>query len=108
MPANGDRWSEDRWNRLVTRWISDFGPDAAARMIESTIYECGSERITIPSIKDLQRRERDRKICSLFQGNYQELAARFDLDECTIRRIILKQRMIDRSKDQPKNTETAD
>lgn len=96
MPAN-NHWSEERWDRLITRWCADFGPDAAAKMIESTISECGGERITFPSLKDLQRRDRDRRICNYHRGNYEETAARFGVHVNTARRVVLRQRIIDRS-----------
>ncbi len=98
MPVN-NHWSEERWTRLVKRWCSDFGPEAAAKIVESTIYECGGERLTLPSLQDLQRRERDRKICDLFTGNnILELAERFRVEHKTIRRAVLRQRIIDRQK----------
>lgn len=97
MPAN-NHWSEGIWTRLVKRWCSDFGPEAAAKIVESTIYECGGERLTLPSVADLARRDRDRRICNYHTGNYAETSARFSISETTARRVVLKQRMIDRSK----------
>lgn len=98
MGVNNHKHSEVRWNRLVEAWCADFGPEAAAKIMQSSIAAIGGERMTFPSLRDLQRRERARRICTVFCGNYQETAARFDLSEEQIRRIIQKQRMIDRSK----------
>jgi Mor family transcriptional regulator len=93
--TNG-HWGEERWDRLCRQLCENFGPASAAKIIETLVYTVGGERITIPSIQDLERRARDRKICDVFRGNYQECAIRFGLSETTIRRVVHKQQMIDR------------
>ncbi len=91
--TGNNHWSEERWERLTKRLCADFGPASAAKIIESIVYEIGGERVTIPNLQDLQRRERDRKICNLHTGdNTSELAVRFSLHENSIRRILLSQR----------------
>ena len=99
MGAN-NHWSEERLDNLCKQLCADFGPASAAKIIETVVCTIGGERITIPSIQDLQRRERDRKICTVFRGDYQEITARFDVSETTARRVVLKQRMIDRARDE--------
>lgn len=99
MGGNNSHWSEERWNRLIEQWCADFGPEAAAKIMQSSISAVGGERMTFPSLKDLETRERDRRICTLDLGNnHAELAERFGVHVCTIRRVILKQRMINREK----------
>lgn len=98
--TGNNHWSEERWERLTKRLCADFGPASAAKIIESIVYEIGGERVTIPNLQDLQRRERDRKICNVFRGDYQEITARFAVSETTARRVILKQHIIDRMKDE--------
>jgi len=103
MPRN-NHWSEERWNRLLEQWCIDFGPKAAAKIIQCSIVAIGGERITIPSIKDIERRERDRRVCAFFCGDYRESSVRFGISISTARRIIMKQRMIDRSKEEDDNS----
>ena len=95
MGAN-NHWSEDRWARLVERWCEDFGPEAAAKIIESSIAACGGERMTWPSLQDLQRRDRDRRICTYHRGSVEETALRFGVDGHTVRRALMKQKFIGR------------
>ena len=97
MPGN-NHWSEERWNRLVEQWCIDFGPESAAKIIQSSIVAIGGERITFPSLKDLERRERDRRICDFHRGDFSETAAHFGISDCTARRAVLKQRMLERDK----------
>jgi Mor family transcriptional regulator len=96
MGAN--HWSEEKWLRLVEQWCADFGPDLAARIIQSTVAAVGGERLTIPSLQDLQTRERDRRICNYHRGDCAETSARFDVSVATVRRVLLRQKMIDRSR----------
>jgi Mor family transcriptional regulator len=92
MPVN-NHWSEERWDSLCKHLCADFGPASAAKIIETIVYSIGGERLTIPSLQDIQDRERDRRICNQFRGdNIAELHA------TTIRRIILKQRIMDRDR----------
>lgn len=98
MPAN-NHWSEERWDSLCKQLCADFGPEAASKIIKTIIYTIGGERITLPSIQDLQKRERDRQICLLDRGdNHPELAERFQTSVRTVERAILKQRILDRQK----------
>ncbi len=103
MPAN-NHWSDKRWDELCKQFCADHGPVVAAKIIQTIVNIRGGERITIPSIQDLERRERDRKIFSLFwgeyHGDYQAIALRFGISEATVRRIILKQRILERLKDE--------
>ncbi len=101
MGAN-NHWSEERWDGLCKQLCADFGPASAAKIIETVIATIGGERITIPTIQDLQRRERDRQIWSCFRGDYQEIMVRFSISETTARRVILKQRIIERSREPQK------
>lgn len=98
MSTNNHWNNNDRWDTLVKQLCSDFGPDSTAKIIETIVYTIGGERITMPSIYDLERRARDRKICDVFRGDYREIAVRFALSMNQVRRIIKRQRMIDRSK----------
>ena len=97
MPPN-NHWSEERWDNLCKQLCADFGPASAAKVIETIVYTVGGERITIPSIKDLERRERNRRICNFHRGNVEETASHFNLHVETIRRILLQQRTLDRSR----------
>ena len=89
MPAN-NHWSEERWDRLTKRLCADFGPAAASKIIESIVYEIGGERVTFPSVKDLSRKQRNMRICRLFEkgSTYEELSVNFDLSTINIKRII--------------------
>ena len=94
-----NHWSEECWDGLCKQLCADFGPALAAKIVETIVSSpIAGARMTIPTIQDLQRRARDRKICSLFTGDYIALAERFGLSETSVRRIVLKQRMIDRSR----------
>ncbi len=97
MPAN-NHWSEERWDNLCKQLCADFGPASAAKIIETIVYTIGGERLTIPSIQDIEKRERDRRICNFHRGDYLETAARFNVHVNTARRVVLKQRMIERQK----------
>lgn len=99
MGAN-NHWSEERWDNLHKQLCADFGEASAAKIVETIVHTIGGERITIPSIHDLQCRERDRRVCNYFTGNYAETAQRFSMSERQARRIILKQRMLERDKDE--------
>jgi len=101
MPAN-NHWSEERWDNLCTQLCANFGPASAAKIIETIIHTIGGERLTIPSIQDLEKRERDRRICNYHRGDYEETAARFGIHVNTARRVVLKQLMIERQKDKNK------
>jgi Mor family transcriptional regulator len=99
MPVN-NHWNEEQWMNLNKQICENFGPMLAAKIMETIITTIGGARITIPSIQDIERRERNRKICDVFHGDVQECAARFGVSGSTIRRVIMKQRMIDRTKEE--------
>ena len=67
---------------------SNFGPASADAIMEIFIYTLGGMRITVPTLKALDRRERNRKIRRKFKGDYKELMQPFNLTEGQIRRIV--------------------
>ena len=96
--TGNNHWSEGRWDDLCKQLCADFGPEDAAKIIQTIVYTIGGERITLPSIQDLERRERDRRICDYHRGSIAETAARFNVSENTARRALLRQRIIDRNR----------
>ncbi len=65
---------------------------ADPRIILRILYEeLGGMRLNIPTIKDLEIEERDRRIRLAFNGvNYHELAVRWGLSVRHVRRIVNK------------------
>lgn len=64
--------------------------DILSKVIKNNSCEkLGGMRVTLPTLKDIYREERDQKIRNLFNGaNHQELAIIFDLTVGRIRRIV--------------------
>lgn len=63
-------------------------PQTVMKIIIQTLGGC---RISIPTLKYLERFERNKKIRNIFcGGNYRELAIRFGLTESMIRKIVHK------------------
>lgn len=76
---------EELYNRLCLT-SEQLTPRAVMKVIIQTL---GGSRISIPTLKYIERVERDKKIRSVFHGgNYRELAVRFGLTENSIRRIV--------------------
>lgn len=74
---------------LFKRLCSDFGHSSGEAIIRVIIEEIGGMRVTLPTLKDIYRQERNKKICNLFNGaNHQELAIVFNLTVGQIRRIV--------------------
>jgi Mor family transcriptional regulator len=68
---------------------SDFGHASGEAIMRLFINMLGGMRITVPTIKEINRKERDQKIRNMFHGdNHRELAKVFDLTEGQIRRIV--------------------
>lgn len=97
MPANR-HWGEERWDCLCKQLCENFGPEAAAKIIETIVTTIGGERITLPNLQDIEMRARNRKICNLYRGDYGEIMARFNISINTVRRILKKQRTISHEK----------
>jgi len=67
----------------------DFGQSSGKKIIETIIFELGGLRVSIPTFKDVNRIERDRKIRSRFNGiNYTELSIMFGLSLNMVRKIV--------------------
>lgn len=83
---NGNhRELEELYHRLCI--IS--GPLTPQAVIKVIIQTLGGSRVSIPTLKYLERIERDKKIKNAFHGgNYRELAMRFGVTEITVRRIV--------------------
>jgi len=74
---------------FLDRVSLEFGVENAAVIYRIMIEEMGGARVTVPTLKDLDRVRRDDRIRKAFRGNnHGELAIRFDLTETHIRRIL--------------------
>lgn len=83
---NGNhRELEELYHRLCI--IS--GPLTPPVVIKVIIQTLGGSRVSIPTLKYLERIERNKRIRNAFHGgNYRELAVRFGLTENMIRRVV--------------------
>ncbi len=77
--------------RLGHRLLLELGETDGYAALKMIFEELGGLRVTVPTIKELERQERDRMIIEAFTGfNYHELAIRFKCSVRTIRRIVCK------------------
>ncbi len=75
---------EELYNRLCMP--VKLTPSGAMKILIQTL---GGSRISIPTLKYLDRIERDKRIRNEFHGgNYRELSVRFGLTEHSVRRIV--------------------
>ena len=76
-------------DQFFARLQRELGEQLAEVVVEMMVVELGSVRLTFPSLADLERQQRNRRIQTLFNGaNLQELALRFDLHPSHVRRIL--------------------
>ncbi len=73
---------------LYTCFCDRFGDASGKEIMRKFICDLKDCRISFPDHKDLYREERNRKIRSMFKGNYTELALRFNMDVKQIWRIV--------------------
>ena len=72
-----------------SRLYTELGDRAASAAMLILIRTLGGIRLTIPTISQLSRDARNKRIRQLFHGgNYHELAARFGVNPTTVRRIV--------------------
>lgn len=75
--------------RFEARVHEELGVDHARVVMMLLIDELGGLRITVPTMDEVERARRDKKIRTLFRGdNTAELGVRFDLSSRQIRRIV--------------------
>lgn len=80
---------EEFYSRLCMM-SEQLTPEATIKILIQTF---GGSRVSIPTLKYLDRVERNKRIRNAFHGgNYRELAARFGLTEHTIRTIVHERR----------------
>ena len=97
MTTSGRTENKEMLNALFSRLVTEHGPDIGTRAFRAVIEELGGLQIRIPSVLDLEREERDRRVRQLFDGfNTMELAIRFGLSTRQIRRIVRTQPVITR------------
>lgn len=66
-------------------------PGQGERILLVIAGASGGERWSVPSIDELDRIQRDKRICQLYKGaNISELALRFQLSESQVRRIVVR------------------
>lgn len=76
---------------FFSQLCSNFGYASGEAIKRIMIETLGGMRITVPTLKNLCREERDQRIRNLFNGaNHQELAIMFDLAVGQIRKIVNK------------------
>lgn len=90
---------EDRLDRdeifrdLSVRLYSEFGKQIRDRVLRLVLEHLGGKRISFPSVGDLARLERNKRIREIFDGsNAIEVAGRFGLKAKQIRRIASSRR----------------
>lgn len=86
MPRAENR---ELFDQFVSRICSDFGLESGRAIMRVMFEELGGFRITIPTLEDLDREERDRRIRIIFNGiNIEELSERFGISKRQVRRIV--------------------
>ena len=85
MGRNGDI------KRLYERLFNAFGIEDGAKVINIISEELGGLRVTIPTIKDLEREARDLRIHEEFRGNnHAELSIRYGTTVRNVRFILAR------------------
>lgn len=76
-------------DQLTQRLTMEFGEKSSSEIMRILREEVGGIRLTMPTLEDLHRQQRDKKIQALFTGfNHKELATRFGLHVRHVRRIV--------------------
>lgn len=91
MVLNNDRGhgNHRELEELYHRLCMVSAPLTPPAVIKVIIQTLGGSRISIPTLKYLERIERNKQIRNAFYGgNYRELATRFGLTENMIRRVV--------------------
>ena len=84
---------EELYKRLALE-LDPGNPITGLRAQKIITEELGGLRVTIPSVKELHRRARNKKIREKFDGaNIEELALTFNLAPSQIRRILKEERV---------------
>lgn len=90
---SNNHWWEGRdvIQSFGSRMVAEYGESTGEAIVRALHEEAGGMRIRVPTISDLERKQRDDRIRLLFNGcNHQELALRFGLTDTHIRRILEK------------------
>jgi Mor family transcriptional regulator len=75
--------------QLAQRLVSEYGETSGLAILHAVYEELGGLRITIPTIRCLEKTERIRRIRNTFNGvNHQELAIRWGMSVRQVRRIV--------------------
>jgi len=82
-------YNSRNFRRLWRSTCEEFGRASGRAIMNKLIVELGGRRISFPDHEDICRFERNRRIRNLYNGtNCSELAFRFRLCRCQIKRII--------------------
>ena len=101
MTTSGRTENKEMLNALFSRLVTEHGPDIGTRAFRAVIEELGGLQIRIPSVLDLEREERDRRVRQLFDGfNTMELGIRFGISARHVRRIVRSQSAISQNKEE--------
>lgn len=82
------RESVEAINRLFVRFDRELGP-LAEKAKRAIIDELGSMRLTVPSLQDIEREQRNNRVCLEFKGNnIPELSERYSMSTRGIRKVL--------------------
>ena len=86
MPREENR---EMFEQCLKRICHEFGLESGRAIMRVFIEELGGFRITVPTIKDLEREETYRRIRAKFNGaNINELAEQYGITPRHTRRIV--------------------
>ena len=75
--------------KVTQRVAAELGEEIARRVVALFVAEAGGERMMIPDEHDLFIQERNHRIRMRFRGgNLEELALRYSISVCQVRRIV--------------------
>jgi len=81
--------SEKYFEQFVKRLYEEIGNVFGERVLRILIEEIGGLRVSIPDFRELERKERNKKIKNKFNGaNVKEIAYYFNISESQVRRIV--------------------
>ncbi len=88
-PMPGRSENHDALEGLFDRLRESCGEKPSKEVIKIILEELGGLRISIPTLKELYKKERNKRIREIFNGaNHEELAIRFGLSLTHVRWIV--------------------